>query len=79
MNQERDGAIFDSEGIYLKIGERNSDGSDRRLKLATSKGKRITFELLEDYNWFYKTSTWLGRKLMLFVPEVNIVLQKPAS
>lgn len=32
---------------------------------------------LEDWDWFYKCSTALGRWLLALVPEVNILLRKP--
>lgn len=32
---------------------------------------------LEDWQWFWRVSTWLGRRLAAFTPEVNVVLRKP--
>lgn len=31
---------------------------------------------LENWKWFYDLSIWLGRYLLLFVPEVNIICRK---
>lgn len=34
---------------------------------------------LEDWRWFWRVSSWLGRHLAAFTPEVNVVLRKRGS
>ena len=31
---------------------------------------------IENWKWFYRLSVFLGKKLLFFVPEVNVVIQK---
>lgn len=31
---------------------------------------------LENWRWFYKASTWISKRFLLLVPEVNIIIRK---
>ena len=46
---------------------------DKRGFRIISGRKKLPFE---DWNWFYRMSVFLGRKLLFFVPEVNIIVRK---
>jgi len=46
---------------------------DKRGFRIVSGRKKLPFE---NWKWFYKLSTFLGKKMLFLVPEVNIIVKK---
>jgi SAM-dependent methyltransferase len=60
------------EQLTLKaLGLSRSSIVDKRGFRLLSGRKKLPFE---NWKWFYRLNTFLGRKLMLFVPEINLIL-----
>ncbi len=59
--------------ICSTLGLARRDVLDKRGFRIISGRKKLP---IENWHWFYRLSVFLGKKLLLFVPEVNIILRK---
>jgi len=59
--------------ILKSVGVPKSNIIDKRGFRIFSARKKLP---LENWKWFYDASTWISRKSLLLVPEVNIIVRK---
>ena len=61
--------------ILKSINAQKTDVLDKRGFRIFSSRKKLP---LENWKWFYDASTWISKRFLLFVPEVNVIVRKPA-
>lgn len=60
--------------ILRAIGAQKTDVIDKRGFRIFSSRKKLP---LENWKWFYKASTWISKRFLLLVPEVNVIVKNP--